>query len=115
MILLYFIIIQLFILFCIYLAKKIKLNKKIFISSNNNGHVILVTKNQEETIEGIIRSIAWNLINRCKDQCTITDIIIFDTGSTDDTLFILEKLSKEYEFLHLMSKKEYVKMILKLE
>lgn len=56
---------------------------------------LLVTKNKEKIIEGIIRG----LMNMRKNGYPEFEIVVVDKGSKDDTLPILYRLTKEYEDL----------------
>ena len=69
-------------------------------------YTVLCVKNQAESIELTIRSLAWNLLAR-NESGKINDIIIIDLGSTDETFDILTALAREYAFLHPMSKEHY--------
>lgn len=68
-------------------------------------YIFLAVKNQEDSIEAIIRSIIFkNIYNKNEDL--FNNIIIADMGSTDDTINILKKLTCEYEFLKIIDCKE---------
>lgn len=58
-------------------------------------YVIIAVKNQENNIEGFMRSLLFRLLYGKEE--TIKDIIVTDLDSTDDTIKILEKLAKDYE------------------
>lgn len=75
-------------------------------------HWVLTVKNTEESIEGIVRSIAWKIQN-CNEKDTLypKELIILDLGSTDSTFFILNSLAKEYPFIHPMTKTNYITYI----
>lgn len=60
---------------------------------------LLVTKNKEKVIEGIIRG----LMNIRKKGYPEYEVVIVDKGSRDDTLPILYKLSKEYSDLTIVT------------
>jgi len=75
---------------------------------NNNikdMYILIAVKNQEDTIEGIVRSIVFKNIYY-KNEDMFNNILIADMGSTDDTINILRKLSKEYSFLKIVDCKE---------
>ena len=75
---------------------------------NNNikdMYILIAVKNQEDTIEGIVRSIVFKNIYY-KNESLFNNIVIADMGSTDDTLHILRMLSKEYSFLKIVDCKE---------
>lgn len=81
----------------------------IYISTYTNLkadgiYMIIATKNQEEKIEGFMRS----LLFRClygKDDI-IKNIIVSDLGSTDNTKKILLNLEKDYDFIKVTDWKE---------
>ena len=77
-----------------------------FVNNNiRDMYVLIAVKNQEETIEGIIRSIVFkNIYN--KNESLFNNIIITDMGSTDETLNILKRLTKEYTFLKVIDCKD---------
>ncbi len=75
---------------------------------NNNikdMYILIAVKNQENSIEGIVRSIVFKNIYH-KNENLFNNIIIADMGSTDDTLRILKKLSNEYSFLRVVDCKD---------
>ena len=41
----------------------------------------------------------------------VGDIVVIDLGSEDETLTILRRLSREYDFLHPMTKERYIEML----
>ena len=74
-------------------------------NSINDMYILIAVKNQEDSIEGIIRSIIFkNIYN--KNEGLFNNIIIADMGSTDSTLEILKKLTEEYAFLKVVDCKE---------
>ena len=68
-------------------------------------HLAITAKNAEESIEGIVRSLAWQISNRSNLP---TDVYIIDMQSSDQTLLISQKLAEEYSFIHPMSKADYI-------
>lgn len=58
-------------------------------------YIIIGTKNQEKSIEGFIRMLVFRLIYGKEEL--VKDIIVADLNSTDDTMKILTRLSKEYD------------------
>ena len=58
-------------------------------------YVIIAAKNQENKIEGFLRSFVFRLLYGKEEN--IKDIIVVDLNSTDETKEILEKLSHDYE------------------
>jgi hypothetical protein len=74
-------------------------------SEINDMYILIAVKNQENSIEGIIRSIILKNIYYKKDEL-FNNIIVADMGSVDSTMNILLKLSQEYEFLKVVDCKE---------
>ena len=72
-------------------------------------YLILAVKNQEEKIEGVLRSILFRFIYGKEES--INDIIITDLGSTDNTPVILEKLGKDYDSIEILNWKECKELI----
>ncbi len=73
----------------------------------DNVYTVMAVRNQEETIEGMIRSAAWKSVARQGGR-TINDIVVLDLGSEDETREILQKLEQEYDFVHVMSREDYI-------
>lgn len=69
---------------------------------------VLTVKNKEDSIEGIVRSIAWQIMT---NSDALKELIILDLDSQDQTFFILKKLAKEYPFIHPMHKADYIDFI----
>ena len=67
-------------------------------------YIIIAVKNQEERIEGFLRSSLFKLLYG-KEEC-IKDIIVADLGSTDKTKEIVDKMSVDYECVKMTSWKE---------
>ena len=63
-------------------------------------YFIIAVKNQEEKIEGIMRSILFRILYGKEEY--IDNIIVTDLGSTDKTKEIVEKLSKDYKAISLV-------------
>jgi|LSQX01.3.fsa_nt_gb hypothetical protein len=80
-------------------------------SNKNEGvYIVITVKDQEETIEGRIRSIVWKGLNN--PYCGVTpNVLVVDMGSTDDTLEILNRLRNEYDFMKVTNKEEYAKIL----
>lgn len=72
-------------------------------------YIIIATKNQEKKIEGFLRTLLFRLIYG-REEC-IKDIIVTDLESTDDTVEILDRLSKEYECIKLAKWKDCKEII----
>lgn len=74
---------------------------KIYDKIKYNGlYFIIAVKNQEETIEGIMRSILFRILYGKEEY--IEKLIVADMGSTDKTKEIIEKLQKDYKCISLI-------------
>ena len=67
-------------------------------------YVIIAVKNQEEKIEGFLRSILFKILYGREKE--LKNVIVADLASKDDTKQIVKKLSKDYECLKVLSWKE---------
>ncbi len=67
-------------------------------------YIIIAVKNQEETIEGFLRSSLFKLLYGKEEY--IKDIIVTDLGSTDKTKEIVDKMSLDYECVRIANWKE---------
>ena len=67
-------------------------------------YVIIAVKNQEEKIEGFLRSTLFKILYGRDDY--LKNIIVADLKSQDKTKEIAKKLSNEYECLKVISWKE---------
>ncbi len=63
-------------------------------------YFIIAVKNQEEKIEGFMRSLLFKILYG-KEEC-IKKVILTDLGSTDKTKEIIEKLEQDYKFINLV-------------
>ena len=72
-------------------------------------YVIIAVKNQEEKIEGFLRSIVFKILYGREEY--LKNIIVADLQSTDSTKEITKKLSKDYEVLKVTSWKECKEII----
>ena len=72
-------------------------------------YIIIATKNQENKIEFFLRSVLFRIMYG-KDDC-VKDVIVTDLDSTDDTMKILNKLSKEYDNIKVTNWKECKEVI----
>lgn len=72
-------------------------------------YIIVAVKNQENKIEGFLRNFLFRIIYGKEEN--IKDIIIADLDSTDETLQILNKLSREYEGLKVTNWRECKEVI----
>ena len=83
------------------------------IKRNDDVYIIITVKNQQETIEGIIRSVVWKSLNNSNGGI-VPNILVVDMGSTDETLNILKRLNIEYNFIEVTDSKNYAKMLEKI-
>ena len=67
-------------------------------------YVIIAAKNQEEKIEGFLRSIMFKILYGKEEE--IKDIIVTDLNSKDKTKEIIEKMANDYEYLKVSNWKE---------
>ena len=67
-------------------------------------YLIIAVKNQEEIIEGFLRSTLFKILYGREEY--FRNIIVADLESTDKTKEIAKKLSKEYECLKVINWKE---------
>ena len=67
-------------------------------------YLIIGVKNQEEVIEGFLRSTLFKILYGREEY--FKNIIVADLGSKDRTKEISKRLSKEYECLKVLSWKE---------
>ena len=67
-------------------------------------YIIIAVKNQEERIEGFLRSSLFKLLYGKEDY--VKDIIVTDLDSTDKTKEIVSKMSLDYDCVHITNWKE---------
>ena len=67
-------------------------------------YVIIAVKNQEEKIEGFMRSILFKILYGREEY--LKNIIVADLNSSDNTKEIVRKLSKDYDILKVTSWKD---------
>ena len=72
-------------------------------------YIIIAVKNQENKIEGFMRSVLFRLLYGKEDS--VKDIIVSDLNSTDGTLEILNKLSKDYDLIKVTNWRECKEII----
>lgn len=82
----------------------------IYIHSCNNIktdgiNMIVTVKNQEDTIEGFLRSLNFRIIYG-KEDC-IENIIVLDLNSTDNTKYIIENFSADYPSIKILNWNEF--------
>ena len=77
----------------------------IYTKMQSDGiYIIIAVKNQEEKIEGFLRSILFKILYGKEDY--LKNIIVADLKSTDKTKEIAKKLSKEYDCLKVLNWRE---------
>lgn len=67
-------------------------------------YIIVAAKNQENKIEGFMRSFLFRLLYGKEEN--IKDVIVVDLNSTDETKEILEKLGHDYESIKVSNWRE---------
>lgn len=72
-------------------------------------YVIIAVKNQEEKIEGFLRSTLFKIFYGKEE--TIKNIIVADLNSTDKTKEIVDKISEDYECIKTANWKECKEII----
>lgn len=70
----------------------------------NGTYVIIAVKNQEEKIEGFLRSILFKILYGREDY--LKNIIVADMESSDNTREIAKKMAKDYDLIKVTSWKE---------
>ena len=80
----------------------------IFSVDENKKDIFLFihVKNQEETIEYIIRCTLFNYLHRYGGR-EVPYIVIVDNGSEDKTAIISQKLCEDYDFVYYTTYDEY--------
>ena len=76
-------------------------------------YLIIGVKNQEEKIEGFLRSSLFKILYGKEEY--IKDIIVADLGSTDKTKEIANRLSLDYECVKITNWKECKEIIDNIE
>lgn len=74
---------------------------------NNEFYIVISVKNQQDYIEDIIRTTVWKSLNGLGGT-KVPEIYVVDYGSTDDTPVILERICRDYDFVKVMSREEYI-------
>lgn len=72
-------------------------------------YVIIAVKNQENKIEGFLRSFIFRVIYGKEEY--IKNIIVTDLDSKDETINILDKLQKDYDCIKVTNWKECKEVI----
>lgn len=76
-------------------------------------YMIIAVKNQEDKIEGFMRSILFRVLYGKEDS--IKNIIVTDLNSKDNTKIILDKLSKDYDYIKCANWRECKELIDNIE
>lgn len=76
-------------------------------SCKNDVFVFIHVKNQEKTIEYIVRSTIINYLNKYGGRI-VPFIVIVDKGSIDQTEDISRKLCKDFEFVYYTTYDKYI-------
>jgi len=71
-------------------------------------HIIVAVKNQENKIEGFLRSLNFRILYG-KEDC-IENIIVLDLNSSDNTKQIIENISSDYSNIKLVNWKEFYEL-----
>ena len=85
----------------------LNLNKKTNLSFDENSFIITV-HNQENNIEFFIRSLISKLLDY---NLNVSNIIIVDLNSTDNTLNLLITLTNDFNFIKVLTLDEYIKYL----
>lgn len=72
-------------------------------------YIIIAAKNQENKIEGFLRTILFRIMYGKEEY--VKDVIVTDLNSTDNTIKILNKLSKDYDGIKVINWKECKEVI----
>lgn len=71
---------------------------------SNGIYIIIAVKNQEDKIEGFLRSVIFKILYGKEDS--LKNIIVADLNSEDDTKEIIKKISENCELIKVTSWKE---------
>ncbi|MCX7749817.1 MAG: hypothetical protein N2645_23455 [Clostridia bacterium] len=77
-------------------------------AQSSNIKLVLIVKDQEDTIEGIMREILGNETSRSLVHSK--NFVVLDMGSKDETLSILKKFQRDYDYLHIIEEHEKEKV-----
>ncbi len=72
-------------------------------------YLIVAVKNQEDKIEGFLRSLIFKILYGKEDN--LKHIIVTDLKSTDTTKEIIKKMAKDYDIIKVSTWKECKDMI----
>ena len=77
-------------------------------SSGKDVFVFIHVKNQEESIEYIVRCTVLNYLNHYGGR-VVPYVVIVDKGSEDNTEVISKKLCEDYDFVYYTTEENYEK------
>lgn len=80
---------------------------------SNGTYLIVAVKNQEEKVEGFLRSLLFKILYGKEEH--FKNILVVDLKSKDNTKEILKKLESEYENINVLSWKDCKDMIDNIE
>lgn len=80
------------------------------LERTGNTYTVMTVCNQEDCIEGMVRAAVWRSLSQNGGR-QVQDIVVVDLGSEDETVDILRKLEREYEFVHVMSRDSYINAV----
>lgn len=76
-------------------------------------YIIIAAKNQEEKIEGFLRSSLFKIFYGKEEY--IKDVIVTDLGSSDKTKDIIRKMSYDYDYVRSINWRECKEIIDNIE
>lgn len=95
------------------IIKNIVLLKEYTNFKANGTYIIIAIKNQEDEIEGFMRSLIFKYLYDREE--IVQNIMVVDLNSTDNTKKILMKLEKDYEFIKVIDWKDCEELIKSVE
>lgn len=72
--------------------------------SNNGVRLVILIKNQQDNVEGIVKTILSG--ETARDIVSNGKLYIVDMGSEDETIKILKKLKNNYDMIEIFNKDE---------
>lgn len=72
-------------------------------------NVCVFVKNQEDKVEYFLKSLIFNTIEKNRDK-EVSKVYVCDMGSTDDTIEIINKLSKESNYIEIIDRNNIEEM-----
>lgn len=85
-----------------------------YSSKKGDGiYLILAVKNQENSIEGFLRSVLFKILYGKENS--IKEIIVTDLNSVDNTKGILQKMAVDYDCVKFVSGKECIEILEELD